>query len=223
MMMNLFSIFDPSCMFNIPLNWLSSLLLMLFIPLIFWICPTKINFSINTILIYIHKEFKLLLGKSSFKGSTMMFISLFILILYNNFFGLFPYIFTSTSHLSMNMTFSLPLWITFMMFGWMKNCQHMFTHLIPQSTPFILMPFMVLIETISNLIRPMTLAVRLTANMIAGHLLVTLLSQSISSLNLIMILVILSQIILLVLEFSVAFIQAYVISILSILYSKETY
>nr|YP_010758049.1 ATP synthase F0 subunit 6 [Gunungiella acanthoclada]WEU80054.1 ATP synthase F0 subunit 6 [Gunungiella acanthoclada] len=223
MMMNLFSIFDPSCMFNIPLNWLSSILLILFMPMIFWICPTKINFSINTILIYIHKEFKLLLGKSSFKGSTMMFISLFTLVLYNNFFGLFPYIFTSTSHLSMNLTFSLPLWITFMVFGWMKNCQHMFTHLIPQSTPFILTPFMVLIETISNLIRPMTLAVRLTANMIAGHLLVTLLSQSISSFNLIMIMVILSQIILLILEFSVAFIQAYVISILSILYSKETY
>nr|YP_010758088.1 ATP synthase F0 subunit 6 [Wormaldia spinosa]WEU80093.1 ATP synthase F0 subunit 6 [Wormaldia spinosa] len=224
MMNNLFSIFDPLCMMNLPLNWLSSITCMLLLPLLYWFIPSRMMILLNFILISIHKEFKTLLGSQSFKGSTLIFISLFLLILFNNLLGMFPYIFTSSSHMTMNLTLSLPLWLSFMLFGWMMNTQHMFTHLIPQSTPPVLMPFMVMIETISNIIRPLTLAVRLTANMIAGHLLLTLLSQSIISLNYFMILLMLFiQILLLTLEFSVAFIQAYVFSILSTLYSKETY
>nr|YP_010586138.1 ATP synthase F0 subunit 6 [Dolophilodes bellatulus]UZZ43887.1 ATP synthase F0 subunit 6 [Dolophilodes bellatulus] len=224
MMNNLFSIFDPLCMMNLPLNWMSSILTILLIPMMFWMIPSRYMFIMNKMLLTIHNEFKNLLGLGSYKGSTLMFIALFLMILFNNMMGMFPYVFTSSSHLSMNLTLSLPLWISFMLFGWMMNTQHMFTHLIPQGTPPLLMVFMVLIETISNIIRPMTLSVRLTANMIAGHLLLTLLSQSTSNLNMIMIFFMLFiQIILLTLEFSVALIQAYVFSILSTLYSKETY
>nr|YP_010586645.1 ATP synthase F0 subunit 6 [Wormaldia unispina]UZZ44459.1 ATP synthase F0 subunit 6 [Wormaldia unispina] len=224
MMNNLFSIFDPLCLMNLSLNWISSIICMMFIPLLYWFIPSRLMIILNFILITIHKEFKILLGSQSYKGSTLIFISLFTLILFNNLLGMFPYIFTSSSHMTMNLTLSLPLWLSFMLFGWIMNTQHMFTHLIPQSTPMILMPFMVMIETISNIIRPLTLAVRLTANMIAGHLLLTLLSQSIISLNYMMIvMMLLIQILLLTLEFSVAFIQAYVFSILSTLYSKETY
>jgi len=85
------------------------------------------------------------------------------------------------------------------------------------------MPFIVLIESISNLIRPGTLTVRLSANMIAGHLLMTLLgTQTSFSAYLILYLLLLSQISLLVLESAVALIQAYVFTILSTLYSSET-
>lgn len=98
----------------------------------------------------------------------------------------------------------------------------MFIHIIPQGTPAILIPFIVLIETIRNIIRPGTLAVRLTANIIAGHLLITLLRGTgprISS-YFILILVII-QILLLILESAVAIIQSYVIAILRTLYSRE--
>nr|YP_010586112.1 ATP synthase F0 subunit 6 [Chimarra paramonorum]UZZ43848.1 ATP synthase F0 subunit 6 [Chimarra paramonorum] len=224
MMNNLFSIFDPVNFMNLSLNWLSSLIILLFMPLMYWFMPNRFFMLVYKILFTIHLEFKMLLGKSHHKGLTFMFITLFLMILYNNFFGLFPYIFTSTSHMTLNLSFSLPLWISFMLYGWINNTQHMFIHLIPQSTPAVLMPFMVLIETVSNVIRPMTLAVRLTANMIAGHLLLVLLSNSIANLNLLMLSIMLFiQILLLTLEFSVAFIQAYVFSILSVLYSKETY
>nr|ANZ54418.1 ATP synthase F0 subunit 6 [Hieromantis kurokoi] len=223
MMSNLFSIFDPSTnLFNLPLNWLSTFLGIMFIPYSFWLIPNRHYIFWNFILKNLHKEFKTLLGSNSFNGSTFIFISLFTFILFNNFLGLFPYIFTSTSHLTLSLSISLPLWLSFMFYGWINNSQHMFAHMIPQGTPNILMPFMVLIETISNIIRPGTLAVRLTANMIAGHLLMTLLSGTGPNFpSYLIFILIFIQILLLILESAVAVIQSYVIAILSTLYSSE--
>nr|SSD62304.1 ATP synthase F0 subunit 6 [Battus belus] len=224
MMSNLFSIFDPSTnLFNLQLNWISTFIGLMFIPYSFWLIPNRKFMFWNTILIKLHNEFKTLLGPNSFNGSTFIFISLFSFILFNNFLGLFPYIFTSTSHLTISLSISLSLWLSFMLYGWINNYQHMFIHMIPQGTPSILMPFMVLIETISNIIRPGTLAVRLTANMIAGHLLLTLLSSTgINMPYYMLFFLIFLQILLLILESAVAIIQSYVISILSTLYSSET-
>nr|WEV93848.1 ATP synthase F0 subunit 6 [Patania chlorophanta] len=221
MMTNLFSIFDPSTNFMLPLNWISTFIGLLFIPYSFWLIPNRHFYFWNFILNKLHKEFKTLLNNNS-NGSTFIFISMFSFILFNNFLGLFPYIFTSTSHLTLSLSISLPLWLSFMFYGWINNTQHMFIHMIPQGTPSILMPFMVLIETISNIIRPGTLAVRLTANMIAGHLLMTLLSSTGSNMSLYFIFfLIIIQILLLILESAVAVIQSYVIAILSTLYSSE--
>nr|AOY36220.1 ATP synthase F0 subunit 6 [Pycnarmon pantherata] len=222
MMTNLFSIFDPSTnLLYLPLNWISTFIGLMFIPYSFWLIPNRPFFFWNFILNKLHKEFKMLMSNNS-NGSTFIFISMFSFILFNNFLGLFPYIFTSTSHLTLSLSISLPLWLSFMFFGWINNTQHMFIHMIPQGTPSILMPFMVLIETISNIIRPGTLAVRLTANMIAGHLLMTLLSSTGSKMSFYLILMlILIQILLLILESAVAVIQSYVIAILSTLYSSE--
>nr|YP_010329776.1 ATP synthase F0 subunit 6 [Actebia praecox]UNP54513.1 ATP synthase F0 subunit 6 [Actebia praecox] len=223
MMSNLFSIFDPSTnLFNIPFNWISTILGIYFIPYSFWLIPNRHFYFWNFILLKLHNEFKTLLKNNYFQGSTFIFISMFSFILFNNFLGLFPYIFTSTSHLTLSLSISLPLWLSFMIYGWINNSQHMFIHMIPQGTPSILMPFMVLIETISNIIRPGTLAVRLTANMIAGHLLMTLLSGTGPGMsNYFIIILVIIQILLLILESAVAVIQSYVIAILSTLYSSE--
>uniref|UniRef100_UPI0030FF228B ATP synthase F0 subunit 6 n=1 Tax=Carterocephalus argyrostigma TaxID=1663110 RepID=UPI0030FF228B len=223
MMTNLFSIFDPSTnLFNLPLNWLSTFLGLMFIPYSFWLIPNRHFIMWNLIINKLHSEFKILLGSNKLNGSTFIFISLFSFVLFNNFLGLFPYIFTSTSHLTISLSITLSLWLSFMFYGWINNTQHMFIHMIPQGTPNILMPFMVLIETISNIIRPGTLAVRLTANMIAGHLLLTLLSNTgINMPNYLIIILIFIQILLLTLESAVAVIQSYVITILSTLYSSE--
>nr|YP_009445110.1 ATP synthase F0 subunit 6 [Mahasena oolona]ATV96136.1 ATP synthase F0 subunit 6 [Mahasena oolona] len=223
MMTNLFSILDPSTnIFNLPLNWLSTLLGLMFIPLMFWFIPNRFTLLWNIILNKLHIEFKILLNQDKMKGYTFLFITLFYLVLFNNFLGLFPHIFTSTSHMIMTLTLSLPMWLSFMLYGWINNYQHMFTHLIPQGTPSILMPFMVLIETISNIIRPGTLAIRLTANMIAGHLLMNLLGSTGTKIsNYLMIILIITQFLLLTLELAVSIIQSYVIAILSTLYSSE--
>nr|UGS80195.1 ATP synthase F0 subunit 6 [Dagualachesilla anchicayaensis] len=224
MMTNLFSVFDPSSIFNFSLNWLSSFIVFLITPYIFWLLPSKMNLVWKSIIFILHNEFKILIGKKYINmGNSLMFISLFSMILFSNAFGLFPYIFTSTSHMVMTLAMSLPLWIAFMLYGWFNHTIHMFSHLIPQGTPAILMPFMVYIELISNVIRPGTLAVRLSANMIAGHLLLTLLGNTGSKMSILMInILIIIQILLLILETAVAFIQSYVFAILSTLYSTET-
>lgn len=97
----------------------------------------------------------------------------------------------------------------------------MFAHLVPQGTPGLLLVFMVLVERIRNLIRPLTLSVRLGANIIAGHLLLVLLGGLCSGIGLRGVVVIIGQIVLLILEVAVAFIQSYVFVTLLVLYFGE--
>ncbi|BCX71405.1 ATP synthase F0 subunit 6 (mitochondrion) [Penaeus japonicus] len=222
MMTNLFSVFDPtSSVLMLPLNWLSTFLGILFLPMLYWAMPSRWSLLWTMVSTTLHKEFKTLLGTSHL-GTTLMFVSLFSLIVFNNFLGLLPYVFTSSSHLTMTLALALPLWLAFMIFGWVNHTQHMFAHLVPQGTPGPLMPFMVLIETISNVIRPGTLAVRLAANMIAGHLLLTLLGSTGPSLSMTLVsILIIGQILLLILEAAVAVIQSYVFAVLSTLYASE--
>merc|ERR1712081_26760 len=86
---------------------------------------------------------------------------------------------------------------------------NLFAHLVPKGTPGFLIPVIVIIETVSNIIRPLTLSIRLAANIVAGHLLITLL------------LVFFSLYLLLLLEVAVACIQSYVFIILNSLYLNE--
>jgi F-type H+-transporting ATPase subunit a len=194
---------------------------LLFIPFTYWVIPSRWALLWNKVIEAIHREFKALLSPGQVKV-TLLFTSLFSFILFNNFLGLMPYIFTSTSHLSMTLSLSLPLWISFILFGWINHTQHIFAHLVPQGTPGLLIPFIVLIETIRNVIRPGTLAVRLAANIIAGHLLLTLLESRADGLPLtILVILIGAQILLLILESAVAIIQSYVFAVLRTLYASE--
>lgn len=223
MIINLFSSFDPSTNIGLSLNWIRRFLGILVIPSIFWLIPSRLNFLWIKIISILHLEFKTLIGShQKTRGRTLIFISLFSIILFNNFLGLFPYIFTRTSHIILTLTLALPLWLTFIIFGWINNTIHIFAHLVPLGTPPILMPFMVCIETIRNLIRPGTLAVRLSANIIAGHLLITLLGNTGSIISLLILnLLIIIQLLLLLLESAVSIIQSYVFAILRTLYSRE--
>lgn len=221
MITNLFSVFDPITTFIISLNWLRTLLGFLFIPFSFWLIPSRFYFLWNKIILTLHNEFKILMEKKR-KGNTIIFIALFSLIFFNNLLGLFPYIFTRTRHIVLTIILSLPIWLSFIIYGWINNTQHIFAHLVPQGTPPILIPFIVCIESIRNIIRPGTLAIRLSANIIAGHLLLTLLGNNGNSINLsLLIILIIIQILLLVLESAVAIIQSYVFAILRTLYSRE--
>nr|YP_009339283.1 ATP synthase F0 subunit 6 [Eulimnogammarus cyaneus]APL97173.1 ATP synthase F0 subunit 6 [Eulimnogammarus cyaneus] len=219
MMTNLFSIFDPSTPNFLFSNWTSMFMFILLSPVLMWNYPSRPKLLASLLSNYIFKEFKPLIKKSSY---FLVFpVTLFTFITYNNLLGLAPYIFTGSSQLVFTVTLALPIWMTLMLYGWLNNTSNLLIHLIPQSTPVFLMPFMVLVETVSNMIRPLTLAVRLTANMVAGHLLIVLLNSADLSSILLTPVIFSAKQMLLLLELAVAFIQAYVFSVLVTLYAAE--
>nr|YP_010250547.1 ATP synthase F0 subunit 6 [Cerceris quinquefasciata]QTV22616.1 ATP synthase F0 subunit 6 [Cerceris quinquefasciata] len=221
MMTNLFSIFDPSTSLFSQLNWINMLLILFIMYHPFWLIPSKINMMWIKFYNMIFLEFKILF-KLNYIYNFIIFISTMTMIVLINIMGLFPFIFTSTSSMIISLSLSLPLWMSMMIFYWLNYTKNSLAHMVPLNTPNMLMMFMVIIETISNIIRPMTLAIRLTANMIAGHLLLSLIGSSCSNtMTILLIIIILLQTMLFILEISVAIIQSYVFTILSILYSNE--
>lgn len=222
MITNLFSIFDPSTnILNISFNWLRIFLGLFLLPYTFWVLPNNNSLFLNKIFLTLFIEFKIVIN-NKMNGMILFLISLFILILMSNVIRLFPYIFTRTRHLILNLTLALPFWLAFLIFGWINKTKEIFIHLVPQGTPLILVSFIVCIETARNIIRPVTLTIRLTANIIAGHLLMTLLGNIGSFLNLFFIpFLLIVQILLLFLESAVAIIQSYVFVVLLTLYYRE--
>nr|YP_007026834.1 ATP synthase F0 subunit 6 [Metacrangonyx goulmimensis]CCI69524.1 ATP synthase F0 subunit 6 [Metacrangonyx goulmimensis] len=219
MTMNLFSIFDPSTLHFVN-NWVSIFIWIFLVPSTFWVLTSRLNSILVLFIKYIYSEFKPLLLKSSF--TLLVSVSIFFFVLSNNILGLFPYIFCGSSHMSFTLSLGLMAWLSLMFYGWVHNYKNILIHLIPEGTSTGLMPFMVVVETISNIIRPITLSIRLCANMIAGHLLISLLSTSlINSSSLMFVMLALGEVSLLILEIAVAFIQAYVFSMLLTLYTSE--
>ena len=136
--------------------------------------------------------------------------------------GLLPYVFTSSRHLVFTLALSLPLWLGSIAWSIFLQFNNIAAHLVPLGTPAPLIPVIVIIETVRSVIRPFTLAVRLAANIIAGHLLLALLGgQGSPEVSLTVSLLIVALVLLLVLECAVACIQSYVFTILSSLYLGE--
>uniref|UniRef100_UPI0030E2E926 ATP synthase F0 subunit 6 n=1 Tax=Poecilochirus davydovae TaxID=3128885 RepID=UPI0030E2E926 len=219
-MTNLFSIFDPSTSSLFSMNWMSMCFPLILTPYMYWAFPSRVQMIFFILSNYIVNELKNNLTKNNFK-TLIIFLSMFWFIMCNNLMGLYPYIFTATSHLVVTLTLALPFWILFMLYGWFNLTNHMFTHLVPLGTPMGLSFFMVFIETISNIIRPITLSVRLAANMIAGHLLLSLLSGISEAMPIMFIPSSIVLATLLTLEYAVAMIQSYVFITLMSLYLNE--
>lgn len=220
-MNNLFSIFDP-VRFKpwFSGNWVAIVFIFV-IPSSFWLTKRKIISGIGVVVRFLRKELRLALGEKS--GSIKLFLcSFFLIIFVYNFIGLFPYVFTRTSHLSIRISLSLPLWVGYFLTNFYKNTRRSLAHLVPIGTPLALVPFIVLIEIIRNLIRPLTLRVRLAANMVAGHLLLSLISTPARASNiLIMFIIIIILLVIIFLELRVRLIQRYVFITLSSLYISE--
>nr|AND82688.1 ATPase subunit 6 [Crotalus cerberus] len=150
---------------------------------------------------------------------------LILMLLLSNLLSLLPYTFTPTSQLSTNMALALPLWLATIIMGMKDKFSATLAHLLPEGSPTPLIPFMILIETASQLMRPIALGVRLTANITAGHLLMTMVSSTTISLintyTFISPLALTLLLLLTLLELTVACIQAYVFVLLTILYLQE--
>lgn len=156
-------------------------------------------------------------------------ITIFIYILINNILGLIPEIFTPTTHFIMTMTLSLSIIIGVTLIGFLKHHLKFFNLFIPQGLTGnvrILIPFIFIIEVVSYLIRIISLSVRLSANLMSGHTLLRIIANFgiklsfYSPLLLIFPLTILFGIYLL--EIGVACIQAYVFTLLTLTYIKDS-
>nr|BBG74557.1 ATPase subunits 6 [Metavelifer multiradiatus] len=154
-----------------------------------------------------------------------LFASLMIFLITLNMLGLLPYTFTPTTQLSLNMAFAVPLWLATVIVGMRNQPTHALGHLLPEGTPTLLIPVLIIIETISLFIRPLALGVRLTANLTAGHLLIQLIATAaFVLLPLMPTVAILTGVLLFLLtllEIAVAMIQAYVFVLLLSLYLQE--
>jgi len=170
----------------------------------------------------LNKEIKVTLGELIPTSLNLFIIRLFIFVLINNFLGLLPFVFTGTRHLVFTSCMRLSMWVGYMLTFFLKNRSSFLAHLVPLGTPVVLVPVIVLIELIRAVIRPFTLAIRLAANIIAGHLLLDLCSIPMITSSAMVKLVFFSALFSLsVLEFGVALIQAYVFTSLRSLYISE--
>nr|APD83141.1 ATP synthase F0 subunit 6 [Stenella longirostris] len=221
---NLFASFMIPAMLGIPITTL----IIMFPTMLF---PTP-NRLINNRMITIQQWLTKLTSKQlmithSPKGQTwsLMLISLFLFIASTNLLGMLPHSFTPTTQLSMNLGMAIPLWAGTVFIGFRNKTKMSLAHLLPLGTPTFLIPMLVMIETISLFIQPLALAVRLTANITAGHLLLhligsaTLALMSISLFTALITFIILT--LLIILEFAVALIQAYVFTLLVSLYLQD--
>nr|YP_005351142.1 ATP synthase F0 subunit 6 [Fissurella volcano]AFB78092.1 ATP synthase F0 subunit 6 [Fissurella volcano] len=114
-------------------------------------------------------------SRGKFLGGFMSFVgAFFVFIITMNLLGLVPYVFGSTSHLVVSISLSIPVWLAMVISSFSFDFSFAAAGLLPSGAPGPLNPFLVLVETISVLIRPCTLAIRLMANMSAGHIILGL-------------------------------------------------
>jgi len=219
---SLFSVFDPSAGFRtLHLNWVS-IFRACALPSSYWLLTSKPSRVLNMASIGLAAEIILNRFKGVSNSIPLFLVGLFTFIVCNNFLGLLPYVFTASRHPSFTFVLALSSWRGYLLYSAMVNPSSFLAHLAPVGTPKVLIPFMVLIELVRSFIRPLTLAVRLAANMVAGHLLLVLTRSPIPGLGRLIlrgVFVALGR--LMVLELGVSLIQRYVFVSLSSLYVGE--
>ncbi len=168
------------------------------------------------------------IGQGGRKYFPLIF-TLFIVVLLGNMLGLIPYSFTYTSHLIVTATLALVIFFSVLIIGFAQHGTHFLSLFVPPGLPLWLMPLIVPIEVMSFLVRPVTLSVRLFANMIAGHIMLKvfagfsmgMVAMGAGGLALGLLPVVFNSI-LIGFELLIAFLQAYVFAILSCIYLKDT-
>src|ERR1700720_3019854 len=154
--------------------------------------------------------------------------SLFMFILISNAVGLIPYNFTVGSHIIITAALALLVFLTVLVYGFWKNGLHFFNLFVPKGVPIYILPLIVCIEVISFLSRPISLSVRLFANMLAGHITLQVFAGFITMLGAFGVFGWLGAMLpfalvvaLVALELLIAFLQAYVFAILTCIYLND--
>jgi F-type H+-transporting ATPase subunit a len=166
-------------------------------------------------------------GNEGMKFFPLVF-SLFMFILISNMVGLIPYNFTVASHIIITAALSLLVFFTVIIYGLWKNGLHFFNLFVPRGIPIYVLPLIVFIEVLSFLSRPISHSVRLFANMLAGHITLKVFAGFVTMLGglgafgvLGATLPLALTVALTALELLVAFLQAYVFTILTCIYLND--
>jgi len=164
--------------------------------------------------------------KKGFYFSIYLFFLLFFLLT-ANLVGMIPYSFALTSHFAVTLFFSFLTFITALILGFQQHGWHFFSLFLPNGAPFILTPFLVVIELISYTARLFSLAIRLFANIMSGHTLLKILAGfswilSIKLTSLVGLIPFVVVFVITGLEIVIAFLQAYVFTVLSSIYLNES-
>uniref|UniRef100_A0AAU6QFX4 ATP synthase subunit a n=1 Tax=Prionospio sp. 1 MH-2023 TaxID=3058460 RepID=A0AAU6QFX4_9ANNE len=177
MMVDIFSSFDPATTaffnFSSTLFWSMNFITVLLIHPMFWAGPSHTFWALS-LPMSIMNEQSARTSTSHLKGLTSLLVALYILITMINFLGVIPYVFSTSSHLIFTFSFGLPLWLSLILSSASFSPSTTLAALLPGGAPAWLNPFLILIETVSTVVRPITLSVRLAANMSAGHIVLTL-------------------------------------------------
>jgi F-type H+-transporting ATPase subunit a len=147
--------------------------------------------------------------------------TLFMFILFGNMLGMVPYSFTFTSHIAVTFAMAMVVFLGVTILGFAKHGLHFFSFFVPPGVPIWMWPLMIPIEVISYLSRPISLAMRLFANMLAGHTLLKVFAGFVPALGAAGILPLAFVGALTGLEMLIAFLQAYVFAILTCLYIND--
>jgi F-type H+-transporting ATPase subunit a len=166
-------------------------------------------------------------GSEGMKFFPLVF-SLFMFIMVSNMIGIIPYTFTVSSHIIVTVSLALLVFLTVLVYGFYKNGLKFFKLFVPSGVPIYILPLVVVIEIISFLSRPVSHSVRLFANMLAGHITLKVFASFVTMLGAFgfvgwvgAILPLGLTVALTALELLVAFLQAYVFTILTCIYIND--
>nr|YP_010574752.1 ATP synthase F0 subunit 6 [Doris odhneri]UZI00323.1 ATP synthase F0 subunit 6 [Doris odhneri] len=155
-------------------------------------------------------------------GFPLMLFALMLFLLFMNFMGLVPFVYGPTSNIWVSASLALVFWSLLIFSGWTKFPVESAAHFAPAGAPSALIPLLVVIETASILIRPLTLTIRIIANISAGHIIMGLIATSLVAPSLFGVsLMFPIHIGYNMFEVFVCSIQAYVFSVLVKLYGEE--
>ncbi len=147
--------------------------------------------------------------------------TIFVFVLFGNFIGMLPYSFTFTSHIAVTLTMALVIFSLVTVIAFIKHGFHFFSFFLPAGVPIVLSPLMIAIEVISYFTRPLSLSIRLFANMMAGHTLLKVVGGFVVPLGIFGVVPVAGLVAVTGLEFLIAFLQAYIFTILTCIYIND--
>jgi F-type H+-transporting ATPase subunit a len=187
--------------------------------------PGRFQSMVEVVYQFIYNMLEDSAGPESVKYFPIIF-TLFIFVLFCNLLGLIPYSFAVTSHIIVTFAFAAFVFLGVTFIGFYKHGTHFFHYFIPKGLPggpvqLILVPFMIVIELFSYLARPVSLSIRLAANMTAGHILLKIMASFVWGIGLIGLFPFAFLLIFTGFEIFVACLQAYIFALLCSLYLND--